>query len=142
MTEYAKEEDMPRKRGPRVVDEDEKEEKAPSEPTRYTKAPELSAIADRLIPSPGLGLGHLAGSKIAFEFTTAKQIGCNGVISAGLWPARMRPWGKYDFLIMASRFQFDASDARICGQGNGPSHRLLHLGAEARGVPALRVSRR
>lgn len=100
--------------------------------TKYVKAPDLAAIADKLIPSPGLALSHLSAAKIAYEFTTAKQIGCAGFGSASLWPAWARPWGRYDFRIMVSRPQFDAASDRA--RLAGVAHLLTHLDQSERGV--------
>lgn len=103
--------------------------------TKYVKAPELSALADKLIPSPGLALTHLLGAKVAYEFTTAKQIGCGGFGSASLWPAWARPWGKYDFRIMVSRPQFDSASERQ--KMAAMAHLLTHLDQSERGVWTL-----
>lgn len=103
--------------------------------TRHAKAPELATIADRLIVSPGLALGHLQGMKIAYEFTTQKSIGCNGFIAARLWPAWARPWGQYDFLVIAAKIQFDNAPERV--REAAIAHALSHCEQTERGVATI-----
>jgi len=100
--------------------------------TKYTKAPEVATLADKLIPSPGLGLGHLAQAKIAFVFSSAKQLGCAGFGSASLWPAAMRPFGRYDFRLLVSRVQWDTNDERV--KAAAIAHLLAHCEQSERGV--------
>lgn len=100
--------------------------------TKYSKAPGLAAYAAKLIPSPGLGLSDLADAKIAYEWTTAKQIGCGGFVSASLWPPKMKPWGKFDLLVMMSVAQWEAASERV--KQAALAHGLSHFVRSERGV--------
>lgn len=103
--------------------------------TRHAKAPEVEAIANRLIPSPGLALGHLTQQKVAYLFTTAKQIGCNGFASSRLFPAWARVFGKFDFLIIVSKMQWDNAPERI--REAAVAHALSHCELTERSVPTI-----
>ena len=102
---------------------------------RHAKAPEVALIADALIPSPGLALKSLMDRKIAYLFTSAKTIGCNGFVTTRLWPAWARPYGKFDFLILVSKFQWDQADARM--RQAAVAHALSHCDLSEKGVPML-----
>jgi hypothetical protein len=113
-------------------DGEEKESSAGHIATKYSKAPELAALAAKLIPSPGLALSDLADAKIAYEWTTGKQIGCGGFVSASLWPARMKPWGRFDLLLMMSVAQWQNATARV--KEAALAHGLSHFVRSERGV--------
>lgn len=102
---------------------------------RHAKAPEVAAIADELIVSPGLALKSLADQKIAYLWTSAKSIGCNGFVTTRLWPAWARPFGKFDFLILVSRYQWDQADARM--RQAAVAHALSHCGLTEKSVPMI-----
>jgi hypothetical protein len=100
---------------------------------RHAKAPEVAKIADTLIPSPGLGLKTLEGKKIAYLFSSAKTIGCNGFVATRIFPAWARVFGKFDFLIVVSKFQWDQADERM--RQAAIAHALSHAGYSEKGVP-------
>jgi len=103
--------------------------------TRHAKAPEVESVAGELIPSPGLALTHLRDQKILYLFTTAKQIGCNGFAATRLFPAWARPLGRFDFLIVVSKIQWDNAPERV--RLAGVAHALSHCEISDRGAATI-----
>jgi hypothetical protein len=123
----------PRAKGKESGTEDEQPIQSERAGARHAKAPEVQAIADALIPSPGLALKQLAQAKIAYIFTSAQTTGCNGFVTSRLWPAWARPFGKFDFLVMVSKFQWDQADERM--KQAAVAHALSHFDYTEKGVP-------
>lgn len=103
--------------------------------TRHAKAPEVERVANELIPSPGMALSHLRDQKILFLFSTAKQIGCNGFVATRLFPAWARTLGKFDFLLVVSKNQWDNAPERV--RLAAVAHGLSHCEISDRGAATI-----
>lgn len=111
------------------------EEKQESTAARHAIAKDVERVADSLIPSPGLALAHLANHKILYLFSTAKQLGCNGMVAARLYPAWARPIKPFEFILVVSQIQWQNAPERV--RLAAVAHGLSHFQISERGAASL-----